>query len=77
MNLKANMKTRRKVGDHMSPLKESIMMEQEILCDARVECFSKVHNMEYVLKNLEKHLETASQIYQNMESLQAKIEELE
>ena len=33
--------------------------------------------MEDVLKDLEKHLKTASQIYQNMESLQEKIKELE
>ena len=77
MNLKANMKTRRKVGDHMSPLKESIMMEQELLHDAKIEWFVEVQKMSDVLKDLGKHLEATCQIYQNMESLQANIEEIE
>ena len=40
INLKAEMKKRKKVDDHLTPLKESIMMEQELLYDAKVECFA-------------------------------------
>lgn len=52
-------------------------MEQELLHDAKVEFFTEVQKMKDILKDLEKHLENVSQIYQNMESLQAKIEELD
>ena len=53
------------------------MTGQYLLYDAKVECFAEFQKMVDVLKDLEKHLETTSQIYQSMESLQAKIEELE
>ena len=39
--------------------------------------FAEVQNMVDMLKALENHLEVASQIHRSMESLQAKIEELE
>ena len=39
INLKAEMKKKRKVDDHLTPLKESIMMEQELLYASKVECF--------------------------------------
>jgi hypothetical protein len=63
INLKVEMKKKRKVDDHLTRLKESIMMEHELLHDAKVECFIRVQNMEDVLKDLEKHMETTSHIY--------------
>ena len=39
--------------------------------------FTDVHKMATIIKDLEKHSENASQVYQNMESLRTKIEELD
>ena len=70
------MKERKKVDDHLILLRESILVEQEFLHDAKVECFAEVQKMADIIKALEKHVENASQVYLNMESLQTKIEEL-
>ena len=75
-NLKKKMKIRKKVDDHLIPLRESILEEQEILHDAKVKCFAEVHKMEYIIKALEKNLENASQVNLNMESVWTKIVEL-
>ena len=40
INFKDEMKKRRMVDDHLTPLKESIIMEQELLHDAKVEFFT-------------------------------------
>jgi uncharacterized protein YPO0396 len=61
----------------MIPLKENILDKQEKLHDVKVECFMEIQNMEEKVKALEKHLEIVSQINLKMESLQAKIEELD
>ena len=58
-------------------LKENILEQQEKLHDVKVECFTKIQKMAEKVKALEKHLKIVSQINLNMESLQAKIEELE
>ena len=71
------MNKKRKVDEHLNLLKESILIEQELLHDAKIECFVEIQKMVDMLKSLEKHLEVASQIHRSMESLQAKIEELE
>ena len=65
------------MDDHLNSLKESILIEQEFLHDVKIKCFAEVQKMFDMLKDLEKHLEVASQIHQSMESLQVKIEELE
>jgi predicted RNase H-like nuclease (RuvC/YqgF family) len=77
INLKVEVNKKRKVDDHLNSFKESILIEQEILHDAKTECFAKVQKMIDMLKALENHLEVASQIHRSMESLQVKIEELE
>ena len=63
------MKKRRKVDDHLVPLKENIMDQQEQLHDVKVECFTNIEKMVDNIKALEQHLEIASQINQKMESL--------
>ena len=60
INMKDEMKKKRNVDDHLNTLKESIMKKQNLLYDANIECFAKVQKMEDVLKDLEKHMETAS-----------------
>ena len=75
INLKAKVNKKQKVDDHLNSLKESIFIEHEFLHDAKTECFVELQNMLDMLKDLEKHLEVASQIHRNMESLQVKIEE--
>ena len=52
-----------KVDDHLDSLKESILIEQELLHDAKTECFVEVQKMVDMLKALEKHLEVAWQIH--------------
>ena len=76
-NLRVEVSKKQKVDDHLNSLKESILIEQELLHEAKTECFAEVQKMVDMLKVLEKYLEVASQIHQSMESLQAKIEELE
>lgn len=71
------MNKQRKVECDMTPLKESILEQQEKLHDIKMECFTKVQKMVDKVKNLEKHLEMVSQINLKMESLQVKIEELD
>ena len=65
------------MDDHLIPLRENILVEQELLHDAKVECFAEVQKMEDIIKALKKHLENASQVYQNMESLQTNTKELD
>ena len=62
INLKDEMNKKRKVDDHLNSLKESIFIEQELLHDAKIECFAEVQKMVDMLKALEKHLEVVSQI---------------
>ena len=61
----------------MIPLKENILEQQEKLHDVKVECFMEIQKMAEKVKSLEKHLEIVSHINLKMESLQAKIEELD
>ena len=77
IRLKTEMKKMKKVDDHLIPLIESILVEQEIFHDAKVEYFEEVQKMEDIIKALEKHIHNASQIYQNMKSLQKKIKDLD
>ena len=77
INLKVEVSKNQKVDDHFNSLKEGILVEQELLHDAKTECFVEVQMMVDMLKALEKHLEVASQIHRSLESLQVKIEELE
>ena len=42
INLKTEMKKKRKLDDHLTPLKESIMREQDLIHDAKVELFAEV-----------------------------------
>ena len=67
-NLKTKMKKRKMVDHHLIPLKEIILVEQELLHDAKVECFGEVEKMEDIIKDLENHRENVSQVNQNMES---------
>jgi hypothetical protein len=70
-------KKRKKVDDHLILLKEIILVEQENLHDSKVECFVEVQKMEDIIKDLEKHLENASQVYLNTKSLWMNIEDLD
>ena len=76
-NLKTDTKKRKKVDDRLIPLTVSIMIEQELLHDAKVECFAKVQKMEDIINSLDKHIENASQVNINTESLRENIEELD
>ena len=71
------MKKRRKVEDNIIPLKENILEQQEQHHDVKVDFFTEMWRMAEKVKDLEKHLEVVSQINLKMESLQAKIEELD
>ena len=61
----------------MISLKENILEQQEKLHDVKVECFTEIQKLAEKVKSIEKHLEIVSQINLKMESLQAKIEELD
>ena len=76
-SLREEMKKRRKVEDNIILLKEKILEQQEKLHDVKVECFIEIQKMEEKVKGLEKHLEIVCQINLKMESLQAKIHELD
>ena len=71
------MNKKQKLDDHLNSLTKGILIEKDFLHDAKTECFAEVQKMVDMLKSLEKHLEVASQIHRNMESLNVKIEELE
>ena len=61
----------------ITPLKESILGQQENLDDVKMECFAEIKKMTHKVKMVEKHLEIVSQTNQRMRDLQAKIEDLE
>ena len=69
------MSKRRKVECDMTPLKMSILEQQERLCDVKMECFTAIQKMVDKMKSVEKHLEIVSQTNQRMRSLQANIED--
>jgi small-conductance mechanosensitive channel len=77
ISLREEMKKRRKVNVSMILLKENILEQQENLHDVKVECFMEIQKIVEKVKSLEKHLEIVSQINLKMESLQAKIEEID
>ena len=60
----------------MTPLKISILEQQEQLHDVKMECFTVIQKMANKMKMVEKHLEIVSQTNQRMRSLQAKIEDV-
>ncbi|CAF1607439.1 unnamed protein product, partial [Rotaria magnacalcarata] len=61
----------------MTPLKTSILEQQEKLHDVKMERFTEIQKMANKMKMVEKHLEIVSQTNQMMISLQANIEDLE
>ena len=60
INLREEMKKRRKVEDNIIPLKEKILEQQEQLHDVKVECFIEIQKMADKMKSVEKHLEIVS-----------------
>ena len=58
-------------------LQASILEQQEMLYDVKMECFNEIKKMADKVKLIEKHLEIVSQTHQRMRDLQAKIIELE
>ena len=77
INLKLEMSKRRKVECDITPLKASILEQQERLHDVKMECFTKIQKMANKVKIVGKHLEIVSQTNQRMRDLQAKIEDIE
>ena len=71
------MSKKRKVEYDMTPLKGSILEQQERLHDVKMECFTKIQKMADKVKMVEKHLEIVSQTNQKMRNLQVKIEDLD
>ena len=61
----------------MTPLKASILEQQEQLHDVKMECLTLIQKMADKVKMVEKHLEIVSQVNQKMRSLQVNIEDLE
>ena len=57
ISLREEMKKRRKLENSMIPLKENILEQQEQLHDVKVECFTKIQEMEEKVKAMEKHLD--------------------
>ena len=45
INLKVEVNKKRKVDDHLNSIKESILIEQQFLHDAKTECFAEVQKM--------------------------------
>ena len=61
----------------MTPLKASILQQQEKLHDVQMERLTKIQKMANKMKMVEKHLEIVSQTNQGMRCLKAKIEDLD
>ena len=61
----------------MTPLKVSILEQQQQLHDVKMECFTEIEKMADKVKMVEKHLEIVSQVNQKMRSLQFKIENID
>ena len=61
----------------MTPLKVSILKQQEHLHDVMMECFIMIQKMANKVKMVEKNLEIVSQTNQRMRSRQVKIEDLD
>ena len=62
ISLREEIKKRRKVDDHLVPLKENIMGQQEQPHDVKIESFTHIQKMADKIKALEKHIEIVSQI---------------
>ena len=77
LNLKVEIKKRRKVEDGTTPLRASILDQQAKLFDIKMECFHEIKKMIDKVKSIEKHLEIVSQTHQRMRDMQDKIIELE
>ena len=77
ISLKEEMNKRRKVECDMTPLKGSILEQQEQLHDVKMECFTEIQKMTNKMKMVEKHLEIVSQVNQRIRSLQVKTEDLD
>ena len=71
--LRAEVNKRRKVECETTPLRATILEQQEKVFDVKMECFNKVKKMTDKVKNIEKHLENVSQTYQRMKYLQRKL----
>ena len=71
------MNKRRKVECETTPLRATILEQQEKLFDVKMECFNKVKKMTNKVKMIKKHLEIVSHTYQRMRDLQERIIELE
>jgi septal ring factor EnvC (AmiA/AmiB activator) len=77
ISLKEEMHKRRKVECDMTPLRSSILEQQDKVHDVKMKCFTAMQKMADKMKMVEKHLEIVSKTNQRMASLQAKIENLE
>jgi hypothetical protein len=53
----------------MTPLKTSILHQQEHLHDVKMECFTEIQKMVDQMKMVEKHLEIVSQTNYRMRAL--------
>ena len=60
----------------MTPLKTSILEQQERLHDVKMECFTEIQMMVDKVKMVEKLLKIVSQRNQRMRDLQANIEDI-
>ena len=77
ISLKEDVNKRRKVECDTTPLRASILEQQEKLFDVKMECFNEIKKMADKVKMIEKHLEIVSHGYQRMRDLQEKNIELE
>jgi vacuolar-type H+-ATPase subunit I/STV1 len=77
LSLKAEIRKRKKVEDGTTPLRATIMDQQEKLFDIKMECFHAIKKMTNKVNSIKKHLEIVSQTHQRMRDLQDKIIELE
>ena len=71
------MHKRRKVENETTPLRATILVQQEKLYDIKMECFDKVKKMVDKVKMIEKYLDIVSQTHQTMRNLQEKIIKLD
>ena len=77
ISLREKVNKRRKVECETTPLRATILEQQEKLYDVKMECFNEVKKMTNKVKSIKKHLEIVSQTCQRMRDLQAKIVQLE
>ena len=70
ISLRAEVNKRRMVESETTPLRATILEQQEKLFDVKMESFNEVKKMTDKVKSIKKHLKNVSHTYQRMRDLQ-------